>query len=244
MALNAEFLKKHWAAIAGSLVGILVIYYLYQSFSGGSASTTSSSSPDLSGGATNALALSSAASLQNAQLNAGVETASYSADVANNQTAAALQASLADTAAKLSATNLQTTTAGAVALGAQDTTKTIQTLQSEQAVQQTQIEGSTLESLARTAGQTQVQVQQAKNQVALVVANNVNTQISNLATYSKHFGSDIQKIAPALLAETGQGSSAPGVEAGIAGQAIATGAPAVISAAAGGVSSILTGLFA
>jgi hypothetical protein len=72
----------------------------------------------------------------------------------------------------------------------------------------------------------------------------VQEQIDTLLKYSKHFGTDIGKLTPAILAETGQGAYTPATQASISGQAVASSPGAIISAASSGISSILSGLFA
>jgi len=256
LAVNIEFAKKHWAAIVGGVFGLLVLYYLYETLSSSSSSPASTSSTDLSGGATQALALSSAADLTNAQTNAQTEVAAYSADVANNQTAAQLQASLATTAAQLAATKQQTSATLAIQLGAQQTalaqTKTtvggavnIQELQSQAAVDEEQIQGSTLTSLAKTAGQTQVQIAQAQEQIALSQISTqqeaIQTTASLISSGALNKGGQAGKTqTAALVAAEGQTGSAEAI-AGAKGPP--STAAQVISGITGAASSILSGLF-
>lgn len=240
-----EFGKKHWQVIAGALVGILVLYYLYKTLSGASTSTPGSST-DISGGANSVQALSAAADLTNAQTNAGVEVASYSAQVADNQTQAQLQATLAQTAAQLDATNKQTQAAEVVDLGSQSTAVSLQSIQSGAQVEQTQIEGATLDTLARTAGQTAVQVQQAKNQVALAQLSDVASQVTQIQDNSKHASQDYAAFAPILALETGQGTAAAGIAAANSKTAVASSqaTASVASSVSSGIGSLLSGLFA
>lgn len=244
MPLNAEFAKKHWPILVGGLVGLFVLYYLYKRGQVAPAATT-----DLSGGAGAVQNLSAAASLQNAQLNAQVETAAYTANTQNNQIAAALQASLATTAAQLAATQQQTSAAEAVALGGQQTSielakvaagqaVDIQTLQSNENVARAQIESDTLTGIAQTEGQTMVQIEQAKQATALAQISNVNEQINAMFKGSKHFSTDIRAFAPIIALETGQGYAAPQLGAANAAAVAATSPGAVISAAG----SVLTDL--
>jgi hypothetical protein len=225
MALDAAWLKSHWYYIAGGLVGLLVLYEVVQSLNAGS-SASSSNSGDISGGANQLQTYTAAADLADAQTNAQVETASYGADVANNQTAAALQLGEVQTAAELAATNNQTQAgeqanqiAGSVALGeAADATNVAnnqtaaaqavdlgygsdaveaQKIVTQGQVQETQIEGSTLENLATTA--TSVQLAQIAG---------VNQQISNIQAYSPNANKSFAAIAPLIAEEEGEGSSA------------------------------------
>lgn len=239
MQQTIEYAKKHWPLIVGGVFGLLVIYYLYKSFS---ASSSTASSTSL--GSSNQLQTATAtADLQNAQLNAQMTIAGYSADVANNQTAANLQASLVQTAAQLSATQQQTSATEAVDISGQQAAVSIQQIQSDQAVKQTTIEGTTLLGLADTAGQTAVAVQQAKNVVDLAQIQDVNAQIGTLMKYSKHFGTDIQKIAPVIALETGQGGAAPSLADSNAKQGVASSTGATVSAVSSGIGAILSGLF-
>lgn len=235
------FVQKHWAALAGGFVGLLVLYYIYENFAGASVSTPASTAsiPSTSAGVAE---LSSAASLSNDQLNAQTEIASISGDVQNNQIAAALQASLAQTAAT-AANNSQTTSATeAVDLGSQNAGVSIQQIQSDAAVKQTAIESSTLESLAKTSGSTQVQVQLAKNQVGLAAAAVQSQAISTASdlitsgVLNKGGEGGTNQVA-ALATVTGQSPSA------VVAATPKSTTPATISAVSSGVSSVLSGLF-
>jgi hypothetical protein len=238
-----EYAKKHWPIVLGGLFGILVLYYLYKSIAGAS-SAGSSTATTATGSSDQLQALTTSASMQNAQLNAQVEVASYAANTQDNATAAGLQASLADTAAKLAVAQQSTSAGEVVALGSQQEAISIQQIQSNADVAKTNIQGETLKSLAVTAGQTQVAVQNAKNVVDLTALQNVNKQVGTLMQYSKHFGTDIQKIAPVIALETGQGSAAPSLAASNAKQGVASSTGATISAGASGISTILGALFA
>lgn len=255
--------KQHWGLLLGGFVGLIILYYLYEELASASASS-SSSSTDLSGGANQLQALSTAADLTNAQVNASVESSELGAEVSNNQTAAALQASLANTAATTAVQQQTVSAEEAVALGAQQAgvqTTQIQTegqvqqtaiqtkgavevqqLQSNQAVQQTAIEGSTIENVATTEGATQVAVAKTQASVALAQISDVNSQVQNIMTYSKHASQDLTAIAPIIAEETGQGSSAPGIATANANKAVGT-AQATSSTVTKGISSIFSGLF-
>lgn len=224
--MNTEWLKTHWYYIAGGLVGLFVLYEVISSLSGGSSSTASSPT-DISGGANQLAALTASADLTNAQVNGQITTASYAADVANNQTAAALQLGEVQTAAQLDATNHQTNAAVDVALGTAADAVQVQSIVTSGQVQQTQIEGATLEHLATTAAS-----------VPLAQINAVSKQVDNLMTYSKHFGTDIQAFAPVIAEETGQGSSAGSVK-----KAPGSTTAQNISAVSGGIGTVLAGLF-
>lgn len=224
--MNTEWLKTHWYYVAGGLIGLFVVYEILTSATGGS----SSSSTDLSGAGTQLQALQASADLTNAQVNGQVVTASYQADVVNNQTAAALQLGEVQTAAELAATQGQTS--AAVALGENTNASLVEAQQiiTGGQVQQTQIEGNTLENLATTAAS-----------IPLAQISTVNSQISNLMTYSKNFGSDIKAIAPVIAEETGQGGSAGSVKQS-AGSTTAQNISAV-SGGIGTIGTILSGLF-
>ncbi len=249
MHLSIQFAKQHWRAIGGSIVGLLVLYFLYEELSRQSA-PAGTTATDLSGTANAVQSLSAAASLQNAQLNAQVETASYSANVANNQTAAQLQASLADTAAKLAATQQSTSAGLAVSLDQDATALSIQKVISDQAVSQTAIQGQTLVDLGQTAGQTQVQLAQVQAQVEQAQLSTVAKQIKNVQDYSKHAASDYSALAPVIAIETGQGYAAGQLASANTAQKIANspgatvaGVGAGVGSAAKGIGSLLTGLF-
>jgi hypothetical protein len=267
MAINIEFAKKHWHALAAGLVGLLVLYYLYESYAGASPAPVSSpSSPtDLSGGSGQVLALASQASSQNAATNAQVEVASYSADVANTQTAAQLAATLAAsrnaTAVSLGAQSSQVAIAGiqgqtAVDLGSQTEAEslaqtkaavTIQGMVTNADITKTAIEGNTVDQLAATEGQTAIGVQQAKNQVALAAIGVQSKAISTVATLissgqlNKGGKGGTNQIA-ALASVTGT-SPAAVISADQPSQ-VANSTPAKISAVGTAASSILGSLFA
>jgi hypothetical protein len=258
MALNIEFVKRRWPVIAGSLFGLLVVYFLFKSIKGKTAGTAAA--PDLSGGAGQVTALASAASLQNAQVNAQTEVAAYSASVQNNKTIAALAATRATVQAQ-----------EAVALGAQftdlsktrtlagvdlaktqvlssadvtktrivgQTTTTIQNLKSNEAIQTTAIQGSTLASLAYTASQTKILTTQAIAQVQNAQTALQSHYLDVLASKGKLGGSStgVSQIASTILS---RGVTGPGVIAANQPSAVASSPGAILT----GVSSVLTGLF-
>lgn len=235
--------KAHWKGLAGAFFGLLVLYYLYEKLAGGSGASASS---DVSGGGATIQGLSAAASLQNAQVNGQVEVAQIQGAVA----AAGIQASLANslelTRAQLEATNNQTAAGVAVALGQQATDITTQKLVSEQAVQQTAIQGATLDQLERTQGQTEVQIAGIQAAVSSQMIATVGKQIQTIQSYSKHASQDYKAIAPIIAIETGQGYVAPGIANANAATDIAKSPGATITAvgtAAKGVGSLLAGLF-
>lgn len=229
--MNEAWLKSHWYYVAGALIGLFVVYEILKS-AGASASGTTAAT-DLSGGGQQIQALTSAAAIQDAQTNAQTTVAAYAASVQSNQIAATLQLGEVQTAAELAATQQKTQAAEDVSIHTSDNQVATQAIITQGQVLQTQIEGQTIDTLG---------AQSTSVKLAQVAA--VKEQVDNLARYSKHFGTDIGKLTPALLAETGQGSSAPGVQAAVSGQAIAVGTPAVISASTSLGSKILQGLFA
>jgi hypothetical protein len=238
--MNLAWLKEHWYYVAAALVGVFVLYELVTSMGGSSSS--SAASPDVSGTANALQTYSAANDLQEAQVNGQVEVASYQADVANNQTAAALQLGEVQTAAELDATNTKTN-AGVETTRINDQTalgvngqnvsgaEQIQQTVSDAAVAQTQIEGNTIEALGAQ-----------KEAVNLAITRNVGQQISNIQEYSKNAGKDYGAIAPVLAEETGQGGSV-GAAKPVTSNAPSATAQAV-NAGATGISAILAGLFA
>ena len=233
MPLNAEWFKSHWYYIVGGLLGVFVLYELVESL-GGSSSSSASSSSDVSGSADQLASLSAAADLQDAQVNGAVEQSSYAANVANNQTAAALQLGEVQTAAQLSATQQQTSAAETVDLGEASDAVQAQSLVTQGQVQQTQIEGDTLESVAQTAGQTQVAIAKVQASVPLAEINNANSQIMQIQDNSKNAAKDYAAFTPLLAVETGQASSAKGLQP--------AASPSTAAVATAGISSILQGL--
>lgn len=235
MAFDTAWLKSHWIYIAGAFIGVFVLYEIFSS----AASSSAGGSSATSGSSDQEQSLQAAADLQDAQVNGQVETASYAADVQNNETAAALQLGEVQTAAELAATQGQTT--AAVEENTTDVSGAVEAerLVTSGQVQQTQIEGSTLESIAKTAGSTQTQLAQIQNEVPLAQVADVNSQIQNIQTYSKNAKSDYAAIAPVLAEETGQGSTV-GAAKPTAGSTTAQN----ITAGANGINKVLSGLFA
>lgn len=219
--------------------------------------------------------LSAAADLTNAQVNGQVEVAAYTAQSQDEQVDAALQASLAQTAATAATAQQTNSTEAAVALGEASDAVSIQTIQSQQAetvneqnvqgavdvasdadtaavnvqklqsnqaVTQTQIEGDTLDTL----GSDQVKNYQIQAGVVENGQNAVASQIANLATYSKHFNTDIQAIAPVIAEEEGEQTAAVGTanaDASVQNTKTTTSGQEV-SAGISGVTGILGALFA
>lgn len=225
MAINAEWLKAHWYYIAAGLVGVFVLYEVVSSLN---ASSSTSSTTDVSGGANALQTYTAAADLQNAQVNGQVEIASIAGGVANTQTEAALQLGEVQTAAELDATNHQTAAAVAVNQANDTTAEQIQKTVTAGQVQQTQIEGDTIDTLGAQ-----------KEAVSLAITKNVGTQISNIQAYSKNAAKDYGAIAPVLAEETGQGGSV-----GAAKPAPGSTTAQNIAAASSGIGTILSGLFA
>lgn len=229
MTLNIGFVKQHWVPITGSLVGLLVLYYLAKAFSG----SKPAKSPDISGGDQSSLNLSAAASLQNAQINGQVEVAQIQGQVQQAAVGAQLQASLAKTAAELQATNLQTT--ADVAKTSLFTNADIQktSLLSTADVAKTQIEGQTITHLGDTAASVQ-----------LARINTVGKQVDMINTYAKNAGQSLTAAAPILLGELNLPSASSSASASKAATDAAKSPASTIGAIGGGISSILAGVFA
>jgi hypothetical protein len=243
--MNSAWLKAHWYYIAGGLIGLLVLYEIIQSVS--ASSSSASGSTDISGGANQLQSLQASADLTDAQANATVEESSYAADVANNQTAAALQLGEVQTAAELDATNQQTSASEATALGEAGDVVEAQKIVTAGQVQETQIEGSTLENIASTTGNTQVALAKVAVSPSLAIANTINTDLTQILPGEKNQQAFLQAFAPVAAEITGQGSSAPGIAAANSKTAVANASnPSSIISAVGstGISSILSGLFA
>lgn len=239
MQFDTSFLKRNWYYLAAAAVGIFVIYELLSRSGGGSSSGSSgfvgaSGQPisDLQAGA------DVAASNNNAQ----IVTAQIAGQVASNQAIAAMNASEAETNAKLQLGLAQTAAARDVSLAttSADVQKTalttqgavdIQSIVTGGAVQQTAIEANAITTVAAT------QASVAKAQIDAV-----QKQITTLLTYSKHFGSDIKNAAPAFALELGQGYAAPGIAS-----AVVSGDAAKTASITGAISSfgsnLLKGLF-
>jgi hypothetical protein len=230
MHVNVEVVKKHWKPITAGVLGFLLLLWLLKRAAGGSAA--SSAPADLSGGASQVQAYSAAASLQNAQINGQVETAQLQAGVATNAIAAQLQGDLAKTAAELDATNHQTNAAIAIATVAAGRDVSIQQIQSTAAVQQTAIEGNTLNDLGALAAKVQMQ----RNTI-------VAGQINQIMAHSKHFQADIGAFAPVAAVESGAPQAAPALAGANAQVKIATSPAATINSIAN-VGKVFAGLFA
>lgn len=222
--MNTAWIKAHWYYVAGGLLGIFVLYELLKA---GSASSASTSATDLSGGGTQIQALTSATALQDAQTNAQTTVAAYAAGVQNNQTVANLQLGEVQTAAQLDATNKQTQASVDIAGINANAGVESQAIITQGQVDQTQIQGATIDTLGAQA-----------TSVKMAQTTAVAKEVANLAQYSKHFGSDIQAIAPVIAEQTGQGSTAGSVKKP-AGSTTAQN----ISAVSGGISAVLGGLF-
>jgi hypothetical protein len=259
-----EAIKKHWKLALGAGVGLVLLLLLLRHASASSASPASGQ-VDISGGANQVQSLSAAADLANSSANVQIATTQLNDQVATANINAQLQAKLAETAAQLSLGNEQTRAAEVAALGAQhaDVEKAlsanasevqinrqnvsgavqIQGIQSAQAVSETSIKGATLENLARTEGQTQVQLEQVKSQVALTQLADVSSQIGQIFKYSKHAGADLTAFTPLAATELGQPGASAAASAANAESRTSGSTAATISAASKGVSTLLTGLF-
>lgn len=243
MAFDSAWLKAHWYYIAGGLIGLFVVYEILQS--AGASASGSSSSTDVSGGANQLQALQASADLTDAQVNGQVEEASYSADVANNQTAAALQLGEVQTAAELEATNQQTSAAEATTLGEASDVVEAQNIVTNGQVKETQIEGSTLENIEATQGSTQVALAKVAVSPSLAIANTINTDLTQILPGEKNQQAFLQAFAPVAAELTGQGASGAGIAAANSKTAVANASnpSQIISASASGISGVLSGLF-
>lgn len=220
--------KHHWKAIVGGLFGVLVLFFLLSKLkSGSSASSTGSTSAE-----GQVLQYASAASLTNAQFNAQEVTAQLQASVATQGIAAGLQSDLAKTAAQLAATQQQTTAATAVALDTNRTAISLQTIKSEADLNKTAIEGQVVENLATQASAVKMQSLQV-----------VQKQVNTILKYSKHTQADLQKFAPIIALETGQGSAASSIASTNAQVAVATSTGTQVAQVAGGITSVIGALF-
>jgi hypothetical protein len=141
-----------------------------------------------------------------------------------------LQLGEVQTAAELTAENNQTSASADVALGEASDLVAAQKIVTNGQVEQTQIEGNTIDTL----GAQQTSVQKA-------IINNVSNQISNVQQYSKNAGSDYQKIAPLIGEELGQPSSVAATAGANASEASTSAS--VTKTAIGGITSIAAGLF-
>jgi hypothetical protein len=227
MAINTEWLKKHWYYLAGGLLGLIVLIDLLSSSSG----SASSSGADVSGGAGQLAATDAAANLEDAQVNGQVEAASYQANVANNQTAAALQLGEVQTAAELDATNQQTTSTQAVdiALGTDSVEANAAVVNGQVAENNT--DASALEKLAVTA-----------TVVPLAQLAAVAKQVNVIQTSSKDAGKDYAAFAPIIAEETGQGGSATGLaQANTADTAVGPAETAAIAGTVGNTINTTSG---
>lgn len=236
MTMNIEFVKRHWIPITGGLVGILVLYYLLKNLGGGS--TATASTPDISGGDASSMNLAAAASLQNAQVNGQITVAAYQAQVQTAGISAALQDSLAKTAAQLSATNLQTQSSTAIAIGDQTTAVSIQQIQSDAAVAQTQIQGNTIAHIADVSAQATVLAQQSHDSILKSGLSFVATQIADVLGKGNR-QTTLSALAPIIAAELGQQGSSAAASAANAQIQTAHSPGATLS----GIASIAAGLF-
>lgn len=271
MALDLEgakkFTKEHWALIVGGIVGLFVLYYLVEHLAASPASTSAASGTSLAGNTSNVDALGASADLANAQTNAAIETSQINGAVEDNQIAASLQSTAITTAAQLNAENAKTASDTAIALAGYSSADAIakinagvavttngqdvqgavdtQSLKTNQAIKTAQIEGSTLQNLADTSAATTLAVTESNNAVKQSEITDVNSQIGTLLQSSKHFGSDIQAIAPVFAIETGQGNDAGSLAASNAQTATAKAGATASEVKTGGslLSSVLGGLF-
>jgi hypothetical protein len=235
MAVDTAWLKAHWLWIVGIGLGLVVVYELLKSLGGGS-SAPASAVPDVSGGANQLQALTSAADLQNAQVNGATTIAAYQAGTANTAIAAQLQATEVQTAAALEATNNQTEAAREIGLAGVDAGVQVEQIKANASVSQTAIEGNTITTLGAQREAI------ANNQI-----NTVGGQINQILNHSKHASQDLTAFAPIIAEETGQGSTAGPLAQANASSRVASSTGATITAGATalqGLNSILSGLFA
>lgn len=245
MPFDVAYAKQHWHYLAGGLVGLLVLYYIYEKAKGGTAAAPAAA-PDLSGGSPQLLALSASASQANAQVNAAVETAQLQAEVATNGIAAQLQSNTIKTAAELAATQQKTSADTTVALGAQNTQVQLAHITADAQVKQTQIEGATLETLGATAAQRDVILQQSRDAVSMSAIAAADRQVTYGITHDTgHVASYLDHITPVILAETGQGGAAAQVSANNTAAKISGDqtTASVVHSVSSGISSIFSGLF-
>jgi hypothetical protein len=180
MALNAEWLKSHWYYIAAGFVGIIILYEFLSSASGASSSSSSTA------GADNESSLEAQVDVANAQANSQTEIANYAAQVANTQTGAELQLGLAQTTATQAIDEAE--------IKGADTAQQIQ-------VNGEDTQTSDIANLLETLGSQQESVQKD-------IIGTVNSQISNIMTYSPNANASFEAFAPLLEAELGEGSAA------------------------------------
>lgn len=233
MAINSNFVKEHWKILAGGFAGLLLLFYLFKH--GQSSAATSSGTTDLSGGAAVNQNLSAAASLTNAQTNAQIEIAAYQQGTANNAIQAQLAASLADTAGKVTVAQAETAAGLVASLDKNASVVSVQRLQSEQAIQQTALQGETVIGLAHTVGQTQVQIQQAKNAVDLAGIG-LQTHIYDTLASQHKLGGNSEGVSKIVSSIFGRG---PEAIAATQPSDVASSPGAII----GGIGSIVKGLF-
>lgn len=241
MTFSVEYAKSHWKVLLGAFVGVLLLYYIYRSAGRAAAPAAST---DLSAGSYQLQGLNAAGAMQAAQINAGIETAQLQSQVASHGIDAQLTSNLAMTQAQLAAAQAKTAGEIVTTLDAHATAVQMQHIVSDTALAQTKVQADTLKALAVTAGQTQVQVQQAKNVVAQASIKSVNDQIMYAITHDTgHLASFLQSFAPVVAAETGQGGAAVGLANANTARAIGTSPGTQISQIGSGIGSVLNGLF-
>lgn len=232
MSSPIQFAKSHWQILAGGFVGLLFLLYLFKR---GSAGSSSSAAPDLSGGANINQNLQAAATLSNGAVDASVQIAAYQAGAINNTTMANLQANLADTAAKLAVANQSTSATLATNLDKDATAISIQRLQSDQAIKTTAIQGQTLSNLAISNSNTVLGVAQAKQSIDLAQIG-LQTHIYDTLASQKKLGGNSEGVAKIVSSIYGQG---PAAIAASQPSAVASSPGAII----GGIASIASSLF-
>lgn len=225
--MDFSIIKKHPYVFGGGLAALFLIIYLKRHHS------AAGSSADLSGGANQVQALSAAASLQNAQANAGVE-------VAQLQAGAAAQVALAQTAAQLEATKTTVAAQEAVALSGQQAGITSQQIAAEAEIAKTQIEAATAANISANTNATAVKIAQQANVVPLAQINEQEKFYSILASKNK-LGGDSTGVTQILSGVYGRG---PQAIAANQPTMVSNSAPNIISAVSSGASKLLSGLFA
>lgn len=230
MNASVTFVKAHWYYFAGGLVGLFVLYELVKALNSGGGS---SAPTDVSGGAAGIQALTAAADNTNAQVNAVTTQAAYAASTNNDAIAAQLQLGSLQTAAELDATNHQTQATVDIAKINADASVQTSSIVTAGQVQQTAIEGATLDTLGAQ-----------KEAVNLHIIDTVASQVKQIQDSSKHASQDYTAFAPIIALETGQ-NSGPTAAANAQSRTAASGtATTAVAGASGIVQSFLSGLFA
>jgi hypothetical protein len=231
MPLDTQWLKSHWYYIAAGVVGFFVLYEIISRLGGSSGASSS----DLGGGAAQVNQLQAGVDVANADSNAKIAVAQIAGQVASNQALEQLQATEATVAGEVAVGLAQTQAARDVAITQSNNLVRTQQIVTTGQVQETGIVGRTLVLLGAQ-----------KVSVATHITDTVAAQITQIQGHSKHASQDYAAIAPLIALETYQGGAGVGIAQ--ANTAKATGVAAVeggvASTVVGGLTKILTGLFA